>query len=60
MAQVVDPVCGMIIDSQDARATADYQGQTYYFCSSGCKNAFEKDPQRYVEKQQRGQSSQKQ
>lgn len=60
MAQVVDPVCGMTIDSQQASATAEYQGQTYYFCSSGCKKAFEKDPQRYAEQQQGGQSSQKQ
>lgn len=60
MAQVVDPVCGMTIDSQNASASADYQGQTYYFCSPGCKKAFEKDPARYVQQQQGGQSSQKQ
>jgi len=56
MAQVVDPVCGMTIDSQQAGATAEYQGQTYYFCSPACKKAFEKDPARYAQ-QQGGQSS---
>lgn len=60
MAQVIDPVCGMTIDSQNASETAEYQGKTYYFCSPGCKKAFEKDPARYIEQQQGGQSSQKQ
>ncbi len=60
MAQVIDPVCGMTIDSQNAGATAEYQGKTYYFCSPGCKKAFEKDPARYIAQQQGGQSSQKQ
>ena len=31
MAMVTDPVCGMKIDSEDAVATADHQGTTYYF-----------------------------
>jgi Cu+-exporting ATPase len=60
MAHVIDPVCGMTIDSQSASGTVEYQGQTYYFCSPGCKKAFEKDPARYVQQQQGGQSSQKQ
>ena len=57
MAQVVDPVCGMTIDSQSASATAEYQGQTYYFCSPACKKAFEKDPAHYAQQRQGGQSS---
>jgi len=48
MAQVIDPVCGMTIDQEQAAATATYQGQTYYFCAVGCKKAFEKDPAKYV------------
>jgi YHS domain-containing protein len=43
-----DPVCGMDVDEQQAAATAEYQGKTYYFCSPGCKKAFEKEPQKYV------------
>lgn len=39
-----DPVCGMQVDEKKATAKAQYDGQTYYFCSSGCKSAFEKDP----------------
>lgn len=43
-----DPVCGMDVDERQAAATAEYQGKTYYFCSPGCKKAFEKEPQKYV------------
>ena len=45
---VRDPVCGMDVDERQAAATAEYQGKTYYFCSPGCKKAFEKEPQKYV------------
>lgn len=43
-----DPVCGMQIDTQDAAATSEHQGQTYYFCSEGCKEKFEQNPQQYA------------
>ncbi len=45
---VKDPVCGMEIDPKTAAGKSEYQGQTYYFCSAGCKKAFDKDPQKYV------------
>jgi Cu+-exporting ATPase len=40
----VDPVCGMEITAD----SAEYDGQTYYFCSPGCRAAFEAAPERYV------------
>jgi Cu+-exporting ATPase len=43
-----DPVCGMQVDEQQARATAQHGGQTFYFCSQECKAKFEQDPQRYT------------
>lgn len=43
-----DPVCGMDVDEADAAATADYRGQTYYFCATGCKESFESEPGAYV------------
>jgi len=43
-----DPVCGMDVDSKQAAGKSEYQGQTYYFCSAGCKKAFDKEPARYV------------
>lgn len=47
MAMVTDPVCGMRIDSDDAAATAGYEGKTYYFCSQACRDAFVADPAAY-------------
>ncbi len=45
--QAVDPVCGMEVDRQKARAgglTASHEGHTHYFCSASCKKAFEQNP----------------
>ncbi len=47
-----DPVCGMQVDEKKAGGKSEYQGQTYYFCSPGCKASFDKDPQKYVGKAQ--------
>jgi YHS domain-containing protein len=44
-----DPVCGMAVDPETAAAKIEHKGQTYYFCCSGCKAAFEKDPEKYLE-----------
>ena len=43
-----DPVCGMDVDEKTAAGKSEHQGQTYYFCSAGCKASFDKDPQKYV------------
>src|SRR5262249_7502734 len=43
-----DPVCGMLIDEKKAAAKTQYEGQTYYFCSQECKDAFMKSPEAYV------------
>lgn len=51
-----DPVCGMQVDEKNAGATATYNGQTYYFCSAGCKADFENNPEKYA----KGQSGQQQ
>lgn len=45
-----DPVCGMDVDPKTAAGQSEYQGQMYYFCSVGCKKAFDKEPARYVGK----------
>ena len=46
--QAKDPVCGMSVDTESAKHTSAYQGQTYYFCAPGCKRAFESNPEQYV------------
>lgn len=43
-----DPVCGMAVDPKRAAGSSVYQGQTYYFCSPGCKATFDKAPARFV------------
>jgi len=48
----IDPVCGMMVKKSEAKVTLDYKGTTYYFCSSGCKEAFAKDPEKYVQKKE--------
>jgi len=45
-----DPVCGMEVEEKKAAATFNYKGDTYYFCASACKRAFEKDPPKYLDK----------
>jgi P-type Cu+ transporter len=45
---VRDPVCGMNVDPAVAAEKLDYDGVTYYFCSSGCRSQFEKDPAIFV------------
>ena len=43
-----DPVCGMEVDPNDAAATAEHEGTTYYFCSQDCADSFEDDPESYL------------
>ena len=43
----VDPVCGMKVDPQNSEVFR-FQGTSYYFCCSGCKQAFQKNPLRYL------------
>jgi Cu+-exporting ATPase len=54
MASHTDPVCGMQVNDQQAAGQSNYQGQTYYFCSQGCKSKFDQQPEQYAEKAQRG------
>src|ERR1700716_3946898 len=43
-----DPVCGMTVDPQRAEYRSFQKGETYYFCSAGCKQSFDKDPAKYI------------
>ncbi|HLK19628.1 MAG TPA: heavy metal translocating P-type ATPase [Bryobacteraceae bacterium] len=47
-AGALDPVCGMRVDPDHAAGQSSYQGQTYYFCSTGCKTKFENNPERFL------------
>ena len=43
-----DPVCGMQIEKADAAGQSDYEGRTFYFCSSACKEKFDANPTQYA------------
>lgn len=42
-----DPVCGMAIDPENAFATREQNGKTFYFCSQDCVDKFDADPHKY-------------
>jgi Cu+-exporting ATPase len=51
--KALDPVCGMPVDTEKARAAAppkvaEHAGKTYYFCSHGCVAKFKADPEKYL------------
>jgi Cu+-exporting ATPase len=43
-----DLVCGMDVDPEKAKATVEHAGRTYYFCSAGCAQKFQKAPEKYL------------
>jgi len=45
-----DPVCGMKVSKAKAVAVSEYKGKKYYFCAQGCKDMFDKDPEKYLAK----------
>lgn len=47
---VIDPVCGMIVDPERAAGHYEYDGKTYYFCSAECLNKFSENPESYLNK----------
>ena len=49
-AKVRDPVCGMSVDPATSKHRFDYRGETYHFCSAGCRTKFAADPQAYLDK----------
>ncbi len=44
----IDLVCGMIVDEKAAPAKTAHNGIEYHFCATYCKEAFEKEPQRFI------------
>ena len=47
-----DPVCGMFVNEEYAKLTgktAIHGETTYYFCMDKCRDAFEKEPDKYTE-----------
>ncbi len=44
----IDPVCGMSVDPTNTDHRSVHDGETYYFCSGGCKEGFDKEPGKFV------------
>src|SRR5947208_1279170 len=49
---VRDPVCGMIVDPATSKHRFDHHGETYHFCSAGCRTKFAADPAKYLDKRE--------
>ena len=46
-AASIDPVCGMTVQAAGARYTSAYDAKTFLFCGIGCKERFDREPERY-------------
>ena len=45
----IDPVCKMTVDvAKPPGGRSEHGGQSYFFCSPGCKRAFDADPHKYL------------
>ena len=47
-----DPVCGMTVDVESAKANGlalTHDGREYVFCGKGCLLEFRDDPERYLD-----------
>ena len=42
-----DPVCGMKVEREKA-VTTEWEGQSYSFCSRGCRNEFLEEPEQFL------------
>ncbi|HTK95897.1 MAG TPA: YHS domain-containing protein [Terriglobales bacterium] len=45
---VIDPVCKMEVDDVDPEQSVQFEGTSYSFCSPTCREAFTREPLRYV------------
>ncbi|WP_291693964.1 heavy metal translocating P-type ATPase, partial [Bradyrhizobium sp.] len=47
---VLDPVCGMTVNPETSKHRFDHRGETFHFCSAGCRTKFAADPAKYLDK----------
>jgi xanthine dehydrogenase accessory factor len=43
-----DPICGMTVDVAKAKHMSEFDERRFYFCCAGCKQAFDKQPEKYT------------
>ena len=44
----LDPVCGMHVTENTAMATANHDGEKFYFCSPECRDQFQHEPAKFA------------
>jgi YHS domain-containing protein len=44
-----DPICGMSVDTTNARYKSVHEEKTFYFCCLRCKETFDRSPHLYLE-----------
>jgi P-type Cu+ transporter len=49
-SKVLDPVCGMSVDPATSKHRFEHRGETFHFCSAGCRTKFAADPAKYLDK----------
>jgi YHS domain-containing protein len=54
LMKVTDPVCGMLIEAEQAFSKTAYGHKTYYFCSEACRKRFDAAPGKYAVQAERG------
>src|ERR1039458_8653323 len=47
-AREKDPVCGMDVNPTTARFKAQHSGKEYFFCSAGCLEKFQANPEKIL------------
>jgi P-type Cu+ transporter len=45
-----DPICGMLVKTDEAAGRSEYQGKSYFFCALSCKETFDRNPETYAVK----------
>jgi YHS domain-containing protein len=40
-AEAIDPICGMTVNTANAKYTSVFDGRTIYFCCLRCKETFD-------------------
>jgi Cu+-exporting ATPase len=48
MTEYKCPVCGMELEPGQVASETNYEGRSYHFCSLGCRNKWDADPERYA------------
>jgi P-type Cu+ transporter len=43
-----DVVCGMTVNSSDAKPAVEHGGKKYHFCGAGCAQRFQQDPGKFL------------